>query len=90
MDKPGKSRDYYHTCYTLSGLSVAQHMPCDRRTVLGDPANLLVCMLGVVRGAILYYRALNFFEFEVATCRTCRLKSKKAILEVASSNLKKW
>ena len=57
VDKPGKSRDYYHTCYTLSGLSVAQHMPCDRRTVLGDPANLLVCMLGVVRGAILYYRA---------------------------------
>ena len=44
VDKPGKSRDYYHTCYTLSGLSVAQHMPCDRRTVLGDPANLLVCI----------------------------------------------
>ncbi|KAL5725178.1 protein farnesyltransferase [Ranunculus cassubicifolius] len=24
-DKPGKYRDYYHTCYCLSGLSVAQH-----------------------------------------------------------------
>eukprot|EP00479_Gromia_sphaerica_P010397 TRINITY_DN4766_c0_g1_i1.p1 TRINITY_DN4766_c0_g1~~TRINITY_DN4766_c0_g1_i1.p1 ORF type:complete len:98 (+),score=19.50 TRINITY_DN4766_c0_g1_i1:37-294(+) len=24
-DKPGKLRDYYHTCYALSGLSVAQH-----------------------------------------------------------------
>jgi len=24
-DKPGKNRDYYHTCYALSGLSVAQH-----------------------------------------------------------------
>ena len=24
-DKPGKSRDFYHTCYCLSGLSVAQH-----------------------------------------------------------------
>jgi len=23
-DKPGKSRDYYHSCYALSGLSVAQ------------------------------------------------------------------
>jgi protein farnesyltransferase subunit beta len=23
-DKPGKSRDFYHTCYSLSGLSVAQ------------------------------------------------------------------
>ena len=24
-DKPGKSCDYYHTCYCLSGLSVSQH-----------------------------------------------------------------
>lgn len=24
-DKPGKGPDYYHTCYCLSGLSVAQH-----------------------------------------------------------------
>lgn len=26
IDKPGKGRDYYHTCYALSGLSVAQYM----------------------------------------------------------------
>ncbi|XP_021324041.1 protein farnesyltransferase subunit beta isoform X1 [Danio rerio] len=25
LDKPGKSRDFYHTSYCLSGLSVAQH-----------------------------------------------------------------
>jgi hypothetical protein len=25
-DKPGKPPDYYHTCYCLSGLSVAQHV----------------------------------------------------------------
>ncbi|KFD47606.1 hypothetical protein M513_11525 [Trichuris suis] len=25
IDKPGKNRDLYHTCYTLSGLSIAQH-----------------------------------------------------------------
>ncbi|XP_067681772.1 protein farnesyltransferase subunit beta-like [Haliotis asinina] len=25
IDKPGKSRDFYHTCYCLSGLSIAQH-----------------------------------------------------------------
>ncbi|GIY68381.1 protein farnesyltransferase subunit beta [Caerostris darwini] len=25
IDKPGKPKDYYHTCYALSGLSVAQH-----------------------------------------------------------------
>lgn len=27
VDKPGKPRDTYHTCYTLSGLSIAQHNP---------------------------------------------------------------
>jgi len=26
IDKPGKGRDYYHTCYALSGLSVAQYI----------------------------------------------------------------
>lgn len=26
-DKPGKPPDYYHTCYCLSGLSSAQHLP---------------------------------------------------------------
>ncbi len=25
VDKPGKGRDFYHTCYTLSGLSVSQN-----------------------------------------------------------------
>jgi len=25
IDKPGKIRDYYHTCYCLSGLSIAQN-----------------------------------------------------------------
>ena len=31
----------------------------------------------------------QLFEFEVATCKTFRLRSKKAILEVATSNLQK-
>lgn len=26
-DKPGKGRDFYHTCYSLSGLSIAMHTP---------------------------------------------------------------
>lgn len=26
-DKPGKSADYYHTSYALSGLSIAEHNP---------------------------------------------------------------
>lgn len=28
-DKPGKNRDYYHTCYCLSGLSSSQHLAED-------------------------------------------------------------
>ncbi|KAL6074687.1 Protein farnesyltransferase subunit beta [Balamuthia mandrillaris] len=44
-DKPGKSRDYYHTCYSLNGLSIAQHNPSYytySSTVVGsDPSNLL-------------------------------------------------
>ena len=32
----------------------------------------------------------QLFEFDVASCRTCRLRSKTAILEVATSNLQKW
>jgi len=40
-DKPGKNPDFYHTCYALSGLSMAQH--CDKSSpqILGDPLNLL-------------------------------------------------
>ena len=30
----------------------------------------------------------QLFEFELATCKTCRLRSKKAILEVATSYLR--
>jgi len=32
IDKPGRSRDFYHTCYCLSGLSVAQNF-------IGDEVN---------------------------------------------------
>ena len=35
IDKPGKSRDFYHTCYSLSGLAVAQHNPDTSTAVLG-------------------------------------------------------
>ena len=35
VDKPGKARDFYHTCYSLSGLAVAQHNPDTSLAVLG-------------------------------------------------------
>ncbi|XP_078000575.1 protein farnesyltransferase subunit beta-like [Glandiceps talaboti] len=44
IDKPGKARDHYHTCYTLSGLSVAQHFTSgslSHESVLGHPNNEL-------------------------------------------------
>ena len=34
--------DYYHTCYALSGLSVAQYSNSTAPTVYGAPTNLVV------------------------------------------------
>ena len=39
QDKPGKGRDHYHTCYCLSGLSIAQHWGGDG--LVGPATNLL-------------------------------------------------
>jgi protein farnesyltransferase subunit beta len=43
IDKPGKNRDYYHTCYTLSGLSIAQHFvnDNDKNRTVGSTTNSL-------------------------------------------------
>ncbi|XP_010562677.1 PREDICTED: protein farnesyltransferase subunit beta-like [Haliaeetus leucocephalus] len=44
LDKPGKSRDFYHTCYCLSGLAIAQHFgsgDLHHEVVLGGPENRL-------------------------------------------------
>ena len=42
-DKPGKPRDYYHTCYALSGLSVAQHsISSEMPLVWGSDDNVVV------------------------------------------------
>ncbi|KAM4600617.1 protein farnesyltransferase subunit beta isoform 2-T2 [Polymixia lowei] len=44
LDKPGKSRDFYHTCYCLSGLSIAQHfgnVDLHHELVLGKEENRL-------------------------------------------------
>ncbi|KAE9108559.1 hypothetical protein PF010_g11859 [Phytophthora fragariae] len=41
-DKPGKPRDHYHSCYCLSGLSVAQHGDGKGEPVVfGDASNLV-------------------------------------------------
>ncbi|KAL5239718.1 hypothetical protein ACI65C_007128 [Semiaphis heraclei] len=41
IDKPGKSPDVYHTCYVLSGLSIAQHAVDNSSCVVGKPENIL-------------------------------------------------
>ena len=41
IDKPGKSRDFYHTCYTLSGLSVAQNLH-----TLNEKGEVKKCIVG--------------------------------------------
>ncbi|XP_045124653.1 protein farnesyltransferase subunit beta-like isoform X3 [Portunus trituberculatus] len=45
IDKPGKGPDFYHTCYTLSGMSVAQHFTTTaihKKCIVGHPSNELV------------------------------------------------
>eukprot|EP01125_Pyxidicula_operculata_P021345 TRINITY_DN8172_c0_g1_i1.p1 TRINITY_DN8172_c0_g1~~TRINITY_DN8172_c0_g1_i1.p1 ORF type:complete len:396 (-),score=28.42 TRINITY_DN8172_c0_g1_i1:25-1212(-) len=43
IDKPGKNPDFYHTCYCLSGLSIAQHFGSPAGlSVFGSPENLLL------------------------------------------------
>uniref|UniRef100_A0A3B3Z849 Prenyltransferase alpha-alpha toroid domain-containing protein n=1 Tax=Periophthalmus magnuspinnatus TaxID=409849 RepID=A0A3B3Z849_9GOBI len=49
VDKPGKARDFYHTCYCLSGLSIAQHfgnLLSHHELILGKEDNRLVRRLG--------------------------------------------
>lgn len=41
IDKPGCGPDFYHTCFALSGLSIAQHNRNGTTCVLGNPSNLL-------------------------------------------------
>lgn len=45
LDKPEKPRDFYHTCYCLSGLSIAQHFSegkLESQCVVGSPSNKIV------------------------------------------------
>ncbi|XP_038718635.1 protein farnesyltransferase subunit beta-like isoform X2 [Tripterygium wilfordii] len=69
-DKPGKHRDYYHTCYCLSGLSVSQHSwnenehsPPSARVVMGPYSNLLEPIHPLHNVVIYrYHEAKDFFS----------------------------
>lgn len=41
IDKPQKRRDTYHTCYALSGLSIAQNLPNGEQYSIGTDDNIL-------------------------------------------------
>ncbi|XP_054154069.1 protein farnesyltransferase subunit beta-like [Oppia nitens] len=41
IDKPGKHRDYYHTCYVLAGLSIAQNA-LSSQLIVGSQDNKVV------------------------------------------------
>ncbi|WOL10965.1 hypothetical protein Cni_G19725 [Canna indica] len=68
-DKPGKQRDFYHSCYCLSGLSVSQYswsgdadVPPLPRAVLGPYTNLLERIHPLYNVSLdKYYKAHEFF-----------------------------
>ncbi|RWW40670.1 hypothetical protein BHE74_00053894, partial [Ensete ventricosum] len=69
-DKPGKQRDFYHSCYCLSGLSVSQYscskdasVPPPARAVLGPYANLLEPVHPLYNVVLnKYYKSHEFFS----------------------------
>ncbi|CAG9764707.1 unnamed protein product [Ceutorhynchus assimilis] len=63
IDKPGKPSDTYHSCYAISGLSVAQHV-LNQKRVLGTYRNELASTHplynirpDMVRKALLYFHS---------------------------------
>ncbi|KAA8548094.1 hypothetical protein F0562_004645 [Nyssa sinensis] len=68
-DKPGKHRDYYHTCYCLSGLSVCQYsqskdaQSAPSRAVFGPYSNRLEPIHPLYNIVLdQYYEAHEFFS----------------------------
>nr|AAB69757.1 farnesyl-protein transferase beta subunit [Solanum lycopersicum] len=70
-DKPGKGRDYYHTCYCLSGLSIAQYSWTDEadspplpRDVFGPYSKCLLEQVHPLFNVVLdrYYEAREYSQ----------------------------
>ena len=64
-DRPGNSSDYYHTCYSLSGMSLAQHSGPDK-CVVGHAGNelevthpLFNITQTAAESALIYFKTLN-------------------------------
>lgn len=69
IDKPERKRDYYHTCYGLSGLSVAQ-FSFTNEIIVGPLENKLVsfCLsfMASLIQCVIFYRFL-FIQFIIYT-----------------------
>ena len=62
IDKPGKPRDLYHTCYALSGLSIAQE---NGKVTYGDSINIIKEIDPVFNLEVACLkRAMEFFQNE--------------------------
>nr|CAD2164172.1 unnamed protein product [Meloidogyne enterolobii] len=62
-DKPEKQVDLYHTCYALSGLSIAQSFAKTNEEIIGGEINLLEPihpLLNVTKNA--YEKAFDYFD----------------------------
>ncbi|MBN3270373.1 FNTB farnesyltransferase, partial [Polyodon spathula] len=60
LDKPGKSRDFYHTCYCLSGLSIAQHFgsgEIHHKVIVGKEENRLKYAKKHLRDSVAMWQA---------------------------------
>ena len=80
--------DFDHPLFRYSASLLISRIP--RYFVIFEVCTMKKKM-GVFRGVILYYtEPSRLFEFGVATSRTCRLRSKIAILEDATSDSQKW
>ncbi|EFX85095.1 hypothetical protein DAPPUDRAFT_194107 [Daphnia pulex] len=64
LDKPGRPRDFYHTCYGLSGLSIAQHVSgSGKSSIVGSPTNELALTHPIYNlGVNAVMSALNYFN----------------------------
>lgn len=58
IDKPKKPRDFYHTCYGLSGLSIAQNALAEEFIVGDKELNRLVSLFNI---KFIYGLLINFY-----------------------------
>ncbi|CAD7092769.1 unnamed protein product [Hermetia illucens] len=85
IDKPGKPQDLYHTCYTLSGVSVAQHCSSYLQPyVLGNPENELLPVHPLhnvppmsVINCIKYFQKCSFYDDEMSSDKSDETNNSK-------------